>query len=402
MKKDFIKGISWLGALRGVGRSLSFVKTAILARILSPAAFGVFGIASIVLELLEVLTETGVNIFLVQEKDDVDKYISTSWVVSIIRGVIISLLLLLFAPFISGFFKSSEALTLIYLISVVPFIRGFINPSVVKFQKEMSFNKEFFYSSFLFLIEASVSIGLSLVIQSPIALIWGMVASAVVEVFLSFIVVSPRPTLKLDPTLSKEIINRGKWVTGAGIFNYFFLHGDDIVIGRILGQTSLGLYQVAYRISILPITEVADIFGRVALPAYVRITDDKLRMRKSFFKIVLGIAALVIPFGIIMSIFTKEIVLIVLGAKWLEVVPVLKILIIYGVVRAIIHPVYALLLAFKKQRYVTLITLVGIVGLFASIFPLIARYGIVGAGMAALVGTIATIPVVVYSLLKVL
>jgi len=402
MKKDFIKGVSWLGALRGVGRSLSFVKTAILARILSPASFGVFGIASIVLEMLEVLTETGVNIFLVQEKDNVDKYISTSWVVSMIRGIIISILIILLAPFISSFFKSADTLSLIYIISAVPFIRGFINPSVVKFQKEMSFNKEFFYSSFLFVIEASVSISLSIITRSPIALIWGMVASAIVEVILSFIVVTPRPKLNLDSLLSKEIISRGKWVTGAGIFNYFFLHGDDIVVGRLLGQTSLGLYQVAYRISILPITEVADIFGRVAFPAYVKHGEDKERLKKSFFKIVLGIAAIVIPFGIVLFIFTKEIVLIVLGSKWLEVVPVLKILIVYGVVKAIIHPAYAFFLAFKKQQYVTFVTFAGIVGLFGSIFPLVAKYGINGAGMAALVGTLVSIPVIIYCLKKTL
>ncbi|MEK7498056.1 MAG: lipopolysaccharide biosynthesis protein [Patescibacteria group bacterium] len=402
MKKDFIKGISWLGALRGVGRSLAFVKTAILARILSPSSFGVFGIASIVLELLEVLTETGVNIFLVQEKDKVDKYVSTAWTVSIIRGLVISILLVFCAPFISGFFKSIDSLPLIYLIAVVPFIRGFINPAIIKFQKELTFNKEFFYSSSLFVVEAGVSIGLSILTHSPIALIWGMVASALVEVLLSFLVVSPRPEVRIDFALSKEIIKRGKWVTGAGIFNYLFLHGDDIIVGRVLGQTSLGFYQIAYRISILPITEVADIFGRVAFPAYVKIGEDKERLRRSYLKIVLGIAALVVPFGIVLFIFTKEIVLLVLGTKWIEIIPVLKVLIIYGVVRAIVHPVYALLLAFKKQKYIMLITFAGIVGLFVSIFPLISKYGMVGAGISALVGTAVTIPIIIYSLLKVL
>ena len=66
-----------MGGFRVVSRGFAFVRTAILARILSPAQFGVYGIVLIVLALLELLTETGVNIFLIQEKDDIDSYINT-------------------------------------------------------------------------------------------------------------------------------------------------------------------------------------------------------------------------------------------------------------------------------------------------------------------------------------
>src|SRR3990172_12131370 len=104
--KDTIKGISWMGSLRGVMRSMSFVRLAILARILTPAQFGVFGIASLILSFLEIVTETGINVFLVQQKDDIDEYINTSWVVSITRGILISLIILILAPTISTFFGS--------------------------------------------------------------------------------------------------------------------------------------------------------------------------------------------------------------------------------------------------------------------------------------------------------
>lgn len=401
LKGTVVKGISWLGAFRVVGRALAFAKTAVLARILSPAAFGVFGIASIVLELLEVLTETGVNVFLVQEKDDIDEYINTSWVISIVRGIIISVVVVISAPLISSFFNSPDARNLIYMVAIVPFIRGFINPSVIKFQKDLTFNKQFWYQSALNITEVAVSIGLSLLLHSPVALIYGMTASAVLEVILSFFVVSPRPKLEINIPFAKEIINRGKWVTGAGIFNYFFLHGDDMVVGKVLGPVSLGLYQVAYRISILPITEVAGVFGTVAFPVYVKIMHDKARLKRAFLRIVLGITLLVTPFSVVLFLFTKPIVLLVLGNQWLSAVDALKILAVYGLVRAIVYPAYALFFALKKQHYVTIITFVGIAGLFGSVFPLVAKYGIIGAGMSALIGTLVTVPVIVFCLQKV-
>ena len=64
---DIIKGVSWLGGLKAISRVIAFGKTAILARVLVPAQFGLFGIASLFLELLEILTETGINVVLLDD-----------------------------------------------------------------------------------------------------------------------------------------------------------------------------------------------------------------------------------------------------------------------------------------------------------------------------------------------
>src|SRR3989344_3910848 len=140
---DTVRGVSWMGVLRASTRSLTFVKIVVLARFLSPNEFGLFGIAMLALAFLEIITETGINIFLIQEKADLKEYNNTAWVVSILRGVLMSLALFLFTPYIASFFNSPGAIQLLYLTSLVPLVRGFINPAVVRFQKELLFNKEF-------------------------------------------------------------------------------------------------------------------------------------------------------------------------------------------------------------------------------------------------------------------
>src|SRR5256885_5562570 len=99
-KKDVIKGVSWIGLLRFLTKLVGFLETIILARILAPEQFGEYGIALLSLGLLEVLTETGVNVVLVQE-EDIDRHIDSAWIVSIARGVIISALLFLISPFVA-------------------------------------------------------------------------------------------------------------------------------------------------------------------------------------------------------------------------------------------------------------------------------------------------------------
>ncbi len=245
-----------MGALRASTRGLAFVKIAVLARLLLPEQFGLFGIASLVLSFLEIATETGINIFLIQEKAEIKDYVDTAWVVSIVRGFVIALILFLLAPFIASFFNSPRALGLLRLITLVPLVRGFINPAVVKYQKDLEFNKEFLLRVAVFVLDAVVAIGVAMWLKSASSLVWGMVAGALTEVFVSHLFVKPRPKLSIEMDKVRRVLDRGKWVTAAGFFNYLFREGDDIVVGRLLNTTALGLYQVAYKISTLPITEV--------------------------------------------------------------------------------------------------------------------------------------------------
>jgi len=77
--KQALKGITWMTALEGLTKAAAVAKIAVLARILTPSQFGSYGIALLVLGFLEVITETGINVFLIQEKDNVQKYLDSAW-----------------------------------------------------------------------------------------------------------------------------------------------------------------------------------------------------------------------------------------------------------------------------------------------------------------------------------
>ena len=400
--KDTLKGVSWMGGLRATTRLFAFIKIAILARILSPSQFGLFGIALLILSLLETLTETGINIFLIQEKEELEKYNDTAWFVSIIRGALISSLIFIFAKLIVIFFRSPDAYSLLLLISLVPLLRGFINPAIVKYQKELKFNKEFLLKASIYTLDALVAILLALITRSASSLVWGMIAGVVFEIAISHLFIRPKPKLSLEKAKLNKVVNRGKWITMAGIFEYLFREGDDIVVGKLLNTTALGIYQVAYKISTLPITEVADTVIKVTLPVYVKISDEKARLRKAFTKTMLVVLAITLPIGLILYIFSREVVLLLLGPNWISAVSVLKILAGFGVIRALTITTHPLFLAVKKQNYLTATTLVGIFGLAITIFPLVGTYGIEGAGLSALIGSILAIPLYIYYTLHIL
>jgi len=391
-----IKGATWISAFRISTRLLSFVKIAVLARVLSPAQFGVFGIASLVLAFLEILTETGINILLVQSKKGIEEYVNSAWVVSILRGFIIASLIIISSPLISSFFNSPESLGILMLISFVPLIRGFINPAIASFQKELKFKYEFWFRTSVFFVDGLVSVALAVMTMSVYSLAWGLLAGAVFEVLLSFIVVKSRPRFELQKEYFREIFHKGKWVTMYGVFNYISENGDDVMVGKIIGTPALGLYQMAYKISILPISEVSDVVSRVVFPVYTKMAEDKDRLFKAFFKTITSISLVSVLVGLVIFLYSKEIIEFVLGNQWVSASPVLKVLALYGVLRTISGPASALFLSLGKQNYVFLMTSFRLLGLLLSIYPLILLYGLIGAAYAQVISVIIELPVILF------
>lgn len=397
-----LKGLSWSWGLTFSLRGVSFFRTIILARILNPSQFGIYGVGILLMALLETFTETGINVFLVQKKGEVDRYINSAWIVSILRGLIIFLSIAVLSKFVALFFNSPDSSTLILLFGVVGLIRGFINPSIVKFQKELDFHKEFFYRLAITLVEAVVSIMLAFYTHLAISLVLGVIAGAIVEVALSFVFVSPSPRFSYKKEQILEVFHKGKWLTIAGIFNYFFHNMDNIVVGKLLGVGSLGLYEMAYNISMLPITDVSDVVSKVTFPVYSLISTDRKRLQRAFAKSIVGISLITIPFGLIILLFPYQLVNLVLGEKWLGMVNVLRVLAIFGVIRAISGSTSALFLSVEKQKYVTVVTLVSILGLVITIVPLVNKFGLVGAGVSALLGSLFAVPFMFYFTVKTL
>lgn len=389
-------GLTWIAGLRLMLRLITILRMAVLARILSKASLGVFGIVTMVLALLEISTETGINIFLMQEKGKIDKYIDTAWVLSIVRGSLIALLIVILTPWISTFFNSPDTLNLLYLLALAPFIRGFINPAIITFLKELKFAKEFILRGLIFLLEASVSIVVCWYTRSPIGMVWGLITSAIFEVLLSWIFISPRPKFTLNPASCGLILSRGKWVTGFGLLDYLFTQTDNIVVGKLLGETSLGVYQYAYKISTTPVSEIVDVFYRATFPIFSQMNNGGKNLRKAVIKTVITVNLMTIGLGLTIWLFARPIILILFGSNWLEAVPILQILAFLGIARGMAYSFNAAFMAQKQQKYVTIIILTSTLGLVFTIVPFVKMWGLTGAAVAATFGAILSLPVAIY------
>lgn len=390
--KTAARGVTWVGGFRVITRVVSFARTIILARILMPSQFGVYAIATLVLAFLEVFTETGINIFLVQQKGKIDKYVDTAFVISIFRGFVVGALIYISSSSVANFFESPNALPLLRLISLVPIIRGFINPSIAKFQKDLHFGKDFLLRTSVFSIDSLVAILATIYLNSPIGIIIGLISGAIFEIVLSWAMAKPTPKFRIDLKKTKKIISHGKWVTLNGIFSYANLNIDDTFVGKMLNSSSLGIYQMSFKLSTLPVTEVTQVFNRVTLPVYVKISDDKLRLRKAFFKTLFTVSSITIPIGFALFLGADYLVPLLLGEQWSLAIPVLKVLSGFGVLRAIVGTFSAFYYSQKKQIYSAITQFAELVILIGLLMPFLKLFGLVGAGYATIIAILIPIP----------
>lgn len=399
LTKTSLKGAFWLGLLRFCIKAFSLLKITIVARILTPHDFGLFGMIIIPYGFLEVATEPGMNQALIQTKKDPKKYLTSAWLTFAIRGLVISLILFFSAPVISHFYRS-DLTQAIKLIAIAPFIKGLVNPTIILFRKHLQFKKEFWFKALASIIESLSTIILAIKLKTMLALPLGVVFGALAALLLSFLMAKLH-LVKTSWQRVKELYRYGRWVTLGTLTAYLNDQGDDFIVSKILGAQSLGLYQTAYKISNLPTTQGASLVYQIVFPIFSSIQNNLKRLKRGVVKSLTLTFFLSLAFGaaiyLIAPIFTR----LVLGAKWLPMIPALNILIIFGVARPLISVGAALFDAIGQPQMATTANIIKLTVLLVLIFPFTYQWGIIGTAWAVVISQLLVYPWFIAKLIQV-
>jgi O-antigen/teichoic acid export membrane protein len=385
----------WLGVFKITERVLRFIKTIILARLLAPADFGLFGIACLAINTLQTFSETGIKAALIQKNTDIEDYLNSAWTISVVRGVSLCVLLLIFAPHIAGFFENPQAEPLIRFISLSVLVIGFSNIGVVYFEREIDFRKQSVLNFSRVAGEFVLGIILAYTLRDAWALIWALLLGRVAFCISSYLLHPFRPHIHFDKEKIYGLMNFGKWIFASSILGFLLTQGDNIVVGKLLGTTALGLYTMAYAISNLVTTELTFLVSNVVYPAYAKLQSDTLRLRQGYLAVLEIIAFLSFPLTGGIILFGQDFISLFMGDKWLEMLIPMQILAIFGAIRSIgatTGPVYQ---GMGKPAVVTKLQLGQIIIALLLIFPLSTKMNIIGTSLAVL---LATVPINTFNL----
>jgi len=388
-----VRGGFWVFFLRIVQQLFGLARLIIIARILSPHDFGLMGIALLTMATLETFSQTGFQAALIQKKEDIKSYLDNVWTVSILRAFVIFAILYLIAPYAAIFFNAPEAKLIIQVTGLAMLLGAFTNIGVLYFQKELEFNKEFIYQFTGTLADFIVAVSAALILGNVWALVFGLLAGSATRCFVSYLVHPYRPRLNFHLGKTKELFGFGKWIFGTSIITFLFNQGDDAFLGKILGVTALGFYQMAYRIGQLPATELGKVISKVAFPVYSKSQDDFFKLRLGFFKTLNLTVIIMIPLTGGILILAPEFTGIFLTEKWILIIPVLRILVIAGMVRALVTTGGALFQGVGKPNIDYKMNLIRLFTMVVIIYPLTLFFGMEGTALAVALGNFSCIPI---------
>jgi len=382
----------WIFSLRAVNKGLGIIRTIILARFLVPEDFGLFGIALLALSTLEVFSQTGFQEALIQKKGSVAAYLDTAWTISVMRGLLLFTILFLAAPVIAEFFSATKAVLIIRIIAFSTLLTGFRNVGILYLTKDLDFKKKSFYEFSAASVDLVVSIFLVIMLRNVWALVWGGLAGNLVRLIMSFIIQPSRPRFKFEREKAAELIRYGRWLLGSGILIFFVTQGDDIFVGKILGVTALGFYQMAYLLSNLPATEITHVMSQVTFPAYTKLQDNLPGLKTAYTEVLQ--VALLVSFPVAGAIFTlgPDFTHIFLGNHWLPMIPALQVLVVAGFIRSTGSLTGTLFQAVGRPDLGTKLQIAKLSILLIVIYPLTIRWGILGTALAVVINGIIVNP----------
>ncbi len=382
LSQKVVRSTFWVGAFKVAERTLRFIRTIIVARLLSPTDFGLFGLACLAMDILERFSETGMNAALIQKKEKTEEYLDTAWTINLIRNIFLFSLLFFGAPFIAKFFNNLSAAPLIRVIAVIMIVRGVTNIGAVYFIKELDFRKQFVLRTVGIIVNVVVTLTLAFILRNAWALVWGYLAQSVANCIASYILHPYRPKLQLELPKAKELLNFGKWIFGSSILVFLLTQGDDILVGKILGLTALGLYQMAYTIANLPTTEITHTISQVVFPGYSKLQTNISKLKEAYFRTLQFTLFIALPLAGGIFIFASDFTRIILGSKWLPMVPTMMLLTIQGAMRAFGATTGPLFQAVGKPKIATKLQFMQLVAIAIIIYPLIKLFGIFGAALS--------------------
>ncbi len=394
--KHTISGFSWQTVLKVLTMATILIKTFFLARILTPTDFGLFALIAIALGIAEATTETGVNLTIIQSKRSIKYFIDTAWVIAIIRGFIIGIIMVLMGLIMSKFYKEESLTILVAIAALVPIVKGFINPSIILFHKNLEFFKDSAFKFTIILFDATVAVILALLFKSVSALIFALILGGLFEVLLSFLIFSDKPVFNYIPSRAKLIFANAKGLTISAALSYINENIDDFLLGKIIGTFSLGLYHNAYSLGHKTNYDFAKSVNHSILPVFTKISDEKNRLKKAFVKSLVVTALITIGASIPLFIAPNLIVSIILGEQWLSIVPNLYFFVIAGILQSISIIFYTLFYVKKRYSTVNFHLLVTIVTLVTLLLLLPAKYGLQGAGVALVTSRLVSLPFLFY------
>lgn len=362
-KSSVARGAIITVAMRWTDRVVGFASTLILARLLVPEDFGIIAMASLVVGLVDAFLALGVHVSLIQNHNAGPAHYNTAWTLRLAQLGAAAALIFLAAPFAADYFNDTRIVPVLRFMALGMLLMGTENIGIVTFQKEMRFGLDFSFTFQKRIAAFIITIFTAWWLRNYWALVIGSLGGRIIGVYLSYRMHPMRPRFSTEKL--REIFSVSQWMMMSSIATYLSRNLDNMILGRHTNATVVGGYSLANEISAMPTTEILAPLNRVLFPAFVA-AKKNLEELKKLYLLAQGVQSLVgMAAGAGLALVAHEAVAVLLGEKWLFIVPFVQILALGYVIESVSNSSAYILITLGKARAAALVSVIQ-VGVFSA------------------------------------
>jgi O-antigen/teichoic acid export membrane protein len=389
-----IHGSAWMIAMRWVLRLTGLVSTAILARLLVPADFGIVAMAAVFAGLLDTAAYTGVDLALIRAGQNTPARMNSAWTIQLIQAWVVALLILGASPLAVAYFGEPRVAIVMQWLAAKSVIEGFQNIGIIEFRRELNFSKEFRFNLYVKVLNLAIVIAAAFYFRNYMALVIGLVSGSVISVLMSYVMHPHRPRWSLAE--ARHLWSFSNWFLVTGIGSVLSRKADEFIVGGVVGSVALGNYHVATEIATMPTMELVMPMRRALFPTLSTLQQDRTAFRSATLHTFGALAAVCFSLGFGLSATASEVVALVLGPQWQAAVPLVQWLALYGAFAGLASILEVPIWVNGKTNVSAIQSWVELAGLVPLLIVAVRWRGIEGAAMSRVVIAAAVLPMMLW------
>jgi O-antigen/teichoic acid export membrane protein len=316
LKGRTISGAFITIAAQGAQFVLSLASIMVLARLLTPADFGLFAMVTTVIGYLRVFKDAGLSTATVQRDGITNAQVSNLFWINVGISGAISLILAACSSIVAWFYREPRLVPITLILSITFLLSGLTIQHTALLNRQMRFKAVAFIQVGSMLIGVVVGIGMALLGYSYWALVYGNLATVAAAVPLTWLAIPWRPRAPSRRSGIRPLVSFGVNLTTGGFIYALARGADTMLVGRFYGPDSVGLYTRAAALLNRPMEQFLSPMNSVFVPVLSRIQAQPERYRRTFLQVYEAMALVSFLSTGLLFALSRQLTLVVLGPKW--------------------------------------------------------------------------------------
>lgn len=338
LKHETVSGIIWSFMDSFASQGITFIIGIVLARLLSPAEFGLIGIITIFIAISSSFINSGFAAALVRKQNCTDKDYSTVFYFNLLVGIIFYFILFFSAAELSSYFKEPQITILVQVLGIILIIDSLSIVQRTILTKRINFKLQTKIS----IIASIVSGIIALIMAFKGYGVWSLVAKQIsqqaINASLLWVWNKWQPSFIFSIKSFRELFTFGYKLLISSLIDTIYRNVYYLIIGKYFSAKELGFYTRADQFQSLPSSNLQSIIGRVSYPVLSSMQNDLPRLKSNYKKLIRSTMFITFVLMLGMAAVAKPMIITLIGEKWSESIIYLQMLCFVGMM----YPLHSL------------------------------------------------------------